>query len=142
MSYSMNRVTLIGHVGQEPQIKQGSTGKRMATFSVATNERWKSPDGQQHEKTEWHNIFVLAEHSATFVANFVGKGDHVCVDGQHQTKEFTDNQGNQRKQTSIVVKQFGGSIGLLNPHKQNESHGNHYDDDDDEYEDLGEAIPF
>ena len=138
MSYSMNRVTLIGHVGQEPKIMHGATGKRTATFSLATNEKWKGPDGQPQEKTEWHNIFVLAEHSATFVANFIGKGDHVCVDGQLQTKEFNDRDGNARKQTSIVVKQFGGSVGLLHANS-----GDRFDnDEDDDYEDLGKTIPF
>ena len=140
MSYSMNRVTLIGHVGQEPKIKHGATGKRTATFSLATNERWKGPDGQQQEKTEWHNIFVLAEHSATFVANYIGKGDHVCVDGQLQTKEFQDREGNNRKQTSIVVKQFGGSVGLLNANQSDDDDDD--DIDDDEYEDLDRDIPF
>lgn len=141
MSYSMNRVTLIGHVGQEPKIKQGVTGKRTATFSLATNEKWKTPDGQQQEKTEWHNIFVLADHSAGFVANYISVGDHVCVDGQLQTKEFNDRDGNPRKQTSIVVKQYGGSVGLLNANQSDQSNNND-DSDDDEYENLSEAIPF
>lgn len=142
MSYSMNKAIIIGRVGQSPKIKLGSTGKRTAIFSVATNEKWKSPDGQQQQKTEWHNIFVLAESAATFVANYIGKGDLVCVDGQLQTKEYNDRDGNLRRQTSIVVKQFGGSVGLLNASKSDGNNDNYDEDDDDEYEDLGEAIPF
>lgn len=139
MSFSMNQVTVIGHVGNEPKINHGNTGKRTATFSVATNESWKSPDGQKQQKTEWHNIFVLAEHAATFVANYIGKGDHVCVNGQLQTKEYTDREGISRKQTSIVVKQFGGAVGLLNA---TQNHNDSGGPDDDEYEDLGKGIPF
>jgi len=113
MSYSMNRVMIIGNVGQSPKISHGATGKRTATFSVATSEKWKTPDGNAQEITEWHNIFVLAEHAANFVANYLGKGDHVVVEGQLQTKEYTDRDGNPRKATSIVVKPFNGKVGLL-----------------------------
>jgi single-strand DNA-binding protein len=100
-------------VGQDPKISQGATGKRTATFSVATSEKWKSADGTQKESTEWHNIFVLAEHSANFVASYVSKGDCVVVEGQLQTKEFTDREGGTRKATSIVVKPVNGNVGLL-----------------------------
>lgn len=113
MGFSMNKVLIIGNVGQEPKINQGATGKRTATFSVATSEKWKSADGTPKEATEWHNIFVLAEHSANFVANYVGKGDSVIVEGQLQTKEFTDREGVNRKATSVVVKPLNGSVGLL-----------------------------
>ena len=137
MSYSMNKVTVIGHVGQEPVIRTGTTGKRTASFSIATNEKWKTPDGQQQEKTEWHNIFVLAEHAATFVANYVSKGDHVVVEGMLQTKSYTDRDGQERKQTSIAVKQMTGSVGLL---RTNQNSGNA---NNDEYEDLGNSdYPF
>ena len=146
MGFSMNKVMIIGNVGQPPKINQGATGKRTATFSVATSEKWKAADGTQRENTEWHNIFILAEHAATFVANYVGKGDQVIVEGQLQTKEYTDRDGNSRKSTSVIVKDYAGSIGLLKA-KETGFNDNGNDDgyedlDHDDYEDLDKTIPF
>lgn len=109
----MNKVMVIGNVGQDPKINRGNTGKRTAIFSVATSEKWKNAQGEPQESTEWHNIFVLAEHAANFTANYIRKGDHVVVEGQLQTKEYTDRDGNNRKATSIVVKPMHGAVGLL-----------------------------
>lgn len=144
MSFSMNKITLMGHVGHSPKINRGNTGKRTATFSMATSESWKSPDGERQEKTEWHNVFVLAEHAANFVANYVGKGDHVIVEGQVQTKEFTDREGNARKQTSVVVKNPTGAVGLLraNDRSSNDDDYQNLDDDDNGYDDLDSDVPF
>lgn len=134
MSFSMNKTTLMGHVGQSPKIAMGVTGKRTATFSVATNESWTSPDGERQERTEWHNVFVLAEHAANFVANYVGKGDHVVVEGQLQTKEYQDREGNLKKQTSIVVKNPAGAVGLLRANDRTSKDG--YENLDDSYEEV------
>lgn len=136
----MNKVMIIGNVGQSPKINHGATGKRTATFSVATSEKWKTPDGNPQETTEWHNVFVLAEHAANFVANYLGKGDHVVVEGQLQTKEYTDRDGNARKATSIVVKPFGGKVGLLKASSSaietTSFNSNHIDSGDDDPNDF------
>ena len=139
MSYSINRVTLIGHVGNDPKISEGSTGKQMATFSLATNEKWKDAEGTPHQATEWHNIFIIAEHCAIFVSDYIGKGDHVCVEGQLQTKQYNDREGNSQKRTSIIVKPHGGSIGLLRSNDNEQRKAN------DDYEDLNDTdydVPF
>lgn len=134
----MNKVIVIGNVGQDPKINRGSTGKRTAIFSVATTEKWKNANGQLQETTEWHNVFVLAEHSANFTANYIRKGDHVLVEGQLQTKEFNDREGVSRKATSVVVKPLTGSVGLL---KSSNSNGIKPIDDQDNITGNSDDVP-
>ena len=142
MGYSMNKVILIGNVGNTPRISQGTTGKRTATFSVATTEKWKNSDGSPNEVTEWHNIFVLAEHAASFVANYIGKGDLVTVEGQLQTKQYKDRDGTPRKATSVVVKAYTGGVGLLRTTSNSPTSQDSHNDSDDGYDPMMDDVPF
>lgn len=138
----MNKTIVIGNVGQDPKINRGNTGKRTAIFSVATSEKWKNAQGEPQESTEWHNIFVLAEHAANFAANYIRKGDHVVVEGQLQTKEYTDRDGNNRKATSIVVKPMNGSVGLLKSANPNAAGTPIVEENSQDDQNYPDHIPF
>jgi single-strand DNA-binding protein len=109
---SLNRVMLIGSLGRDPEIRTLNSGERVANFSVATSERWKK-DGEQKEKTEWHNVVVFNDGLATICEKYLKKGSKVYIEGAIQTRKWTDKDGNERYSTEIVIQRFGGNIVLL-----------------------------
>lgn len=98
---SLNKVMLIGNVGRDPDVRQRESGK-VASFTLATTEKFKSRDGQSQEKTEWHNIVVWG-NLADVVENYVRKGSQVYIEGKLQTRKYTDSQGNERYTTEVNV---------------------------------------
>lgn len=107
----LNKVMLIGHLGQDPEVKTLQSGKSVAHFSMATSEKWKGQDGQWQEKTEWHRL-VAWDKLADLVGQYLVKGSQVFIEGKLQTREWDDKQtGEKRKTTEIVVQsmQFLGS---------------------------------
>lgn len=111
---SLNRATLIGNVGNEPDIRQTQDGREIANFSVATLERWKDKDtGEQREVTEWHRIVCFNENLVRVIKSYVHKGSKIFVEGQLQTRKWTDQSGIERYSTEIVLKAFNGTITLL-----------------------------
>jgi single-strand DNA-binding protein len=98
----MNKVLLIGNLGQDPELVFGSSGIARCRLSVATNERWTNKDGSKGERTEWHRI-VLFNKLAENAFKFLKKGSMVSVEGKIQTNSFTDNEGVQKHYTNIVA---------------------------------------
>lgn len=107
---SVNKVILLGRVGQDPQLKYTQGGQAVANFSVATSEKWKSKDGTQQEKTEWHKIVAWGK-TAELCAEYVSKGDLIYIEGSLETREW--EKDNQKRQTTEVkartVQFLGGS---------------------------------
>ncbi len=102
MSKSINRVTLLGHVGQEPSVRTTSGGKTVASFTMATNESWKDGSGAWQERTEWHRI--VAWGGAAETANkMLAKGRMVYVEGRIQTRVWTNRDGEEQKSFEIVA---------------------------------------
>jgi single-strand DNA-binding protein len=111
---SVNKVMLVGNVGKDPEIRRTQDGAIVASFSVATSERWKDKSsGERKERTEWHNVVVFNEQLAGVVEKFVKKGSKVYVDGALQTRKWTDKNGQDRFTTEIVLQKFRGEIQLL-----------------------------
>lgn len=109
----MNKALLIGNVGKDPIVATLQNGNRVASFSLATSEKWKK-DGEQQERTEWHEIVVFNDHLIKLLENYVRKGSKLCVEGQIQTRKFTDKKTNQEKyKIEIVLQRFNGAIELL-----------------------------
>ncbi|SME89241.1 single-stranded DNA-binding protein [Desulfovibrio gilichinskyi] len=101
MAGSMNKVIIIGRIGQDPEIKYTPSGQAVANFSVATDEGYKDKDsGQKVEKTEWHNV-VAWRGTAEFVSKYLGKGRLVMVEGKLQTEKWQDKNGQDRYTTKI-----------------------------------------
>jgi single-strand DNA-binding protein len=115
MAGSLNRVTLIGNCGKDPEIRKTQDGREIANFSLATSESWKAKDsGERKEKTEWHRIVVFNEHLVKVVASYVKKGSKLMIEGSLQTKKWTDaDSGTERYSTEIVLQSFNGQIILL-----------------------------
>jgi single-strand DNA-binding protein len=110
----MNRAELIGNVGQAPEIRTTQAGRRVASFTLATNERWTDKaSGEKREHTEWHRIVVWNEGLVGVVERFVTKGKQLFVAGQLRTRDWTDQQGVKRWTTEVVLGAFDGTIELL-----------------------------
>ena len=114
MAGSVNKVILVGNLGRDPEIKSFPSGDRIAEFSVATSERWNDKaSGEKKEKTEWHRVVVRNDNLVKVVENYVKKGSKVYVEGQLQTREWTDQAGQKRYSTEVVIGRFKGEITIL-----------------------------
>lgn len=98
----LNRVTLIGNLGKDPELRYTPSGDAVATFSLATTERYKDREGHQQEKTEWHNIVVWRK-LAEICGQYLYKGKQVYIEGKIQTRSYEDRDGNKRYTTEIVA---------------------------------------
>ena len=110
---SVNKVTLLGNVGKDPEIRNMQSGDRVATFSVATSESWKSKNGEKKEKTQWHNIVVFNQPLIKVIESYVTKGSKIYLEGQLETRKYTDNNGVDKYVTEVVLKPYRGEIVLL-----------------------------
>lgn len=110
---TLNKATLIGNVGKDPEIRTTQDGKEIANFSLATSERWKSKDGEKREKTEWHKIVVYNPGLVKVIKSYVKKGSKLYIEGAIQTRKWTDKEGVERYQTEITMQSFDGVIKLL-----------------------------
>lgn len=112
---SLNKVTLIGRVGRDPEVRSTNSGSKVAGFSLATSEKWRDKrSGEMTEKTEWHNIVIWNEGTVKFVEQYVKKGDLLYIEGKLETRSYQDKDGNEKRTTEIVVKPFGGEVQKLN----------------------------
>ena len=107
---NMNRVTLLGHAGRDPEVRKIKSGDRTATFSLATTEKWRRKDGGTGEATEWHRVVVFGA-AVNAAAKLVRKGAALLIEGRLTTREYRDKKGDNRRVTEIVV---GGPQGLVN----------------------------
>jgi len=108
----VNKVILVGRLGRDPEIRYTQGGQPVANFTMATNERWKSKEGEQQERTEWHRIVVWGK-LAELCSEYLSKGRQVYLEGRLQTRDWEDKEGNKRQTTEIVATtvQFLGSRG-------------------------------
>ncbi len=112
---SLNKVTLIGRLGKDPEVRNFQNGGKVVNFSLATSERWKGRDGNEKEKTEWHNIAITNEKLADIAERYLRKGSLVCLEGKLQTRKWQDQSGNDRYSTEVVLPPFKGELVLLGP---------------------------
>lgn len=110
---SINRVTLLGRLGKDPEIKMMVNGKKVASFSIATSISWTDKSGEKKELTDWHNIVVFNETTAKFIESYIKKGSRVYIEGALKTRKWTDKTGNDRYTTEIVLSGFDGRLILL-----------------------------
>lgn len=133
MAGSVNKVILVGNLGRDPEIRQTQDGMKIANFSLATSESWKDKvTGERKEKTEWHRVVVMNEHIVNVVEQYVKKGSKLYVEGQLQTRKWTDQAGLERYTTEIIIGRFKGEINILDNKSGNNSS---YDSTPDAYPD-------
>ncbi|NHN83472.1 single-stranded DNA-binding protein [Acetobacter musti] len=114
MAGSVNKVILVGNLGKDPEIRSSQNGQKIASFSVATSDTWNDrASGERRERTEWHRVVVFNERLADVVERFVKKGRKVYLEGTLQTRKWTDQSGQERYTTEVVLDRFRGELVLL-----------------------------
>jgi len=112
---SLNKVTLIGNVGQDPEIRATQDGREIANFSLATTENWKDKNtGEKQVKTEWHRITVFSQGLVGVIKNYVKKGSKLYIEGALQTRKWTDKSGIEKYTTEIVLQNYNSNLQILN----------------------------
>ena len=114
MAGSVNKVILVGNVGKDPEIRSTQDGSKIVNLSLATSESWNDrASGERKERTEWHRVVVFNENIATTVEKYVRKGAKIYVEGQLQTRKWTDQSGVEKFSTEVVIGKFNGQMTML-----------------------------
>lgn len=120
MSGSVNKCILIGNLGADPEIKRTQDGRPIANLRVATSESWRDKNsGERKEKTEWHRVSVFNEGLAKVAEQYCRKGQKVYIEGQLQTRKWTDQSGVEKYSTEVVIQAFGGALTMLDGKSDN-----------------------
>ena len=114
---TVNRATLVGHAGRDPEIRDLNNGGKAATFPLATAERWTDREGKPVESTEWHRVVVYGA-TAEIVRTMLRKGDPVMLEGRIATRKYSDREGTERSVTEIVVAGPQGLVNILAARRQ------------------------
>ena len=114
MAGSVNKVILVGNLGRDPEVRSMQSGDKVCNLSVATSERWKDRNsGEMQEKTEWHRVVVFDQKLAEVAEKYLKKGSKVFLEGQLQTRKWTDNSGVEKYTTEVVLQRFRGELVML-----------------------------
>src|SRR5208282_5573503 len=114
MAGSVNKVILIGNLGRDPEVRRMNSGDSVVSFSLATTESWRDKaTGERKDRTEWHNVVIFNEALGKIAEQYCKKGAKIYLEGQLQTREYTDKEGQQRKTTEVVLQRFRGELTLL-----------------------------
>jgi single-strand DNA-binding protein len=114
MAGSVNKVILIGNLGRDPEIRSTQDGTRIANLSVATSDSWRDKSsGERRERTEWHRVVIFNDRLVEIVEKYLKKGSKVYLEGALQTRKWTDNSGQERYTTEVVLQKFRGELTML-----------------------------
>jgi len=114
MAGGVNKVILVGNLGKDPEVRMTQEGTKIVTFSLATSEQWRDRETQERkERTEWHRVVIFNEKLADIADKYLRKGSKIYVEGQLQTRKWTDQTGQERYTTEIIVPRFRGEITML-----------------------------
>lgn len=114
MSGTVNRAIIVGNLGKDPEVRRTTNGDPIVNLSVATSESWRDKaSGERKEKSEWHRITIYNEHLAKVAEQYLRKGMKVYLEGQIQTRKWTDKDGNEKYSTEIVLNRFKGELQIL-----------------------------
>lgn len=153
MSGSVNKVTLVGNLGRDPEIRAMQNGDKIVQLSVATSDRWKDKNsGEQRERTEWHRVVIFNDALGRIAEQYLKKGSTVYLEGQLQTRKWTDQQSGQEKYTTeVVLQRYKGELTLLGSRPENQVENQYNNNQIDQTEqisepniasDLDDEIPF
>lgn len=114
MAGSVNKVILVGNLGRDPESRNLQDGNPVVNLSIATSETWKDKmSGERKERTEWHRVVIFNENLAKIAQQYLRKGSKVYIEGSLQTRKWTDQQGQERYSTEIVLQRFRGELTIL-----------------------------
>lgn len=113
MAGSVNKVTLVGNLGADPEARSLNNGGEVVNLRIATSETWKDQSGQRQERTEWHRVVIFNENLGRVAKQYLRKGSKVYLEGQLQTRKWTNQQGQDQYSTEVVLQRFRGEMVLL-----------------------------
>jgi len=114
MAGSVNKVILVGNLGRDPEIRSMQNGDEVCQLSLATSESWKDKNsGERKEKTEWHKVVIFNENLVRVAKQYLKKGSTIYVEGQLQTRKYTDKDGQEKYTTEVVLQRFRGELTML-----------------------------
>lgn len=124
MSGSVNKVILVGNLGADTEIRRLNSGEPVANLRIATSESWKDrQSGERKDKVEWHSVVIFNENIAKVAEQYLKKGAKVYLEGQLQTRKWTDQQGNDKYTTEIVLQKFRGELQMLDSRNEGQQSG-------------------
>ena len=150
MAGSVNKVILVGNVGNDPEIRTFGNGGKVANLSLATSENWRDKQsGEKKEKTEWHRIAVFNDGLVGVIERYVKKGSKLYIEGKLQTRKWTDNNGQDKYTTEIVLQGYNSTLTMLGGGNtgggiQNDTtqQNNNVEDSSQVSNDMDDEIPF
>ncbi len=148
MALSLNKVTLIGNVGRDPEFRSTNDGKEIAVLSLATSDSWKDKaTGERREKTEWHRIVVFNDGLVGVIKNLIKKGSRLYIEGSLQTRKWQDSSGVEKYTTEVVLQNYGATLILLDSKSgNNDNAGDNstyaYSTANFDHSELDDEIPF
>ena len=114
MAGSVNKVILVGNLGKDPEVRRMTSGEPVVNLSIATSETWRDKaSGERKEKTEWHRVVIFNKNLAEVAEKYLKKGAKVYVEGQLQTRKWTDKDGAEKYSTEVVLQNFRGELTML-----------------------------
>jgi single-strand DNA-binding protein len=114
MAGSVNKVILVGNLGKDPEVRRLNNGDPVVNLSVATSESWRDKQsGERKEKTEWHRVVIFNENIGKVAEQYLKKGAKVYIEGQLQTRKYTDNSGAEKYTTEVVLQRYRGELAML-----------------------------
>jgi len=114
MAGSINKVILVGNLGRDPEIRATQDGREICNLAIATSESWKDKNtGERKEKTEWHRVVIFNDGLVKVAKNYLKKGSKIYVEGQLQTRKWTDKDGVEKYSTEVVLQGYGGNLTML-----------------------------
>ena len=149
MAGSLNEVKLIGHLGQDPEVRSFQNGGKVCNLRIATSEQWKDRNtGERQERTEWHTVAIFSEGLVGVAERYLKKGSKVYVCGSLQTRKWQDQNGQDRYSTEVVLRGFDAKLLMLDGNSgggqrtPDGSQGSPPDNGGSNYDDLDDSIPF
>ena len=128
MAGSLNKVLLIGRLGNDPETREFPNGGKVCNFSLATSDSWKDNNtGERQERTSWHNIAIFNERLAEIAEQYLKKGSQIYVEGQLETRKWQDQSGNDRYSTEVVLRPYRGELTLLDSRSETNNLGSALD---------------
>ena len=124
MAGSVNKVILVGNLGRDPEIRSTQDGLRIGTLSLATSESWRDKNsGERRERTEWHRVVIFNENLVEIAEKYLRKGSKIYIEGQIQTRKWTDQSGQERYTTEVVLNRYRGELTMLDSRASAEGGG-------------------
>lgn len=126
MAGSVNKVILVGNLGRDPEVRSMQDGQKVANLSLATSENWRDRNtGERRERTEWHRVVVFNDRLVDVIEKYLRKGSKIYVEGQLQTRKWTDQNGQDRYSTEVVLQRYRGELTMLDSRGGGEGGGDY-----------------